>query len=120
MAGQSWVGCTKNKKTQTRGWVMGARYVDLGTSVPFRPVHGAQMHPKFQVSPDVEIGQFLVDNEHRFASPRWSPEERQRMAERLTPISQRGGQHSGESFNLSNTSSEGFYGSLQLWPPLPE
>ena len=44
---------------------MGARYVDLGTSVPFRPVHNSKIHPKFQVSSDVELGECLVDEETR-------------------------------------------------------
>jgi len=54
-----WVNCIRNTTTGQRGWAMGARYVDLGTSVPFRAT-GGTLHPKFQLPPDAELGQCLV------------------------------------------------------------
>ena len=57
-----WISCVRNKTTGVRGWALGARYVDLGTSVPFRPNRGS-IHPKYQVSPDAEVGECLVSDE---------------------------------------------------------
>ena len=62
-ARQQWIECTRNKMTQQRGWVMGVRYVDLGTSVPFRPIYGAKVHPKYKLSSDAELGECLLDQD---------------------------------------------------------
>ena len=58
---RQWVTCTRDKTTGQRGWVNGARYVDLGTSVPFRPTHATEFpNPKYQLSSNAEVGQCLI------------------------------------------------------------
>ena len=62
-AGQ-WITCTRNKETGQRGWALGARYVDLGTSVPFRPTHQTEFpNPKYQLAPNAEVGQCLIPDQ---------------------------------------------------------
>ena len=62
-AGQ-WVTCTRNTETGQRGWAMGARYVDLGTSVPFRPTHLTEFpNPKYQLAANAEAGQCLIPDQ---------------------------------------------------------
>ena len=62
-AGQ-WITCTRDKETGTRGWALGARYVDLGTSVPFRPTHQTEFpNPKYQLAPNAEVGQCLIPDQ---------------------------------------------------------
>ena len=59
-----WISCVRNKTTGLRGWAMAARYVDLGTSVPFRPTHASQFpNPKFQVSAKAKVGECLIPDQ---------------------------------------------------------